>query len=102
MQPSLMVAEHFKNVCVYEQVVHGRTLSKYPLLVFCSGSQLITVQLLKDLIATVTHLGIKWQMGKEPREVNRGPAPILAVLAVSCIAQFLPFLLYCLVQNPVH
>lgn len=34
MQPSLMVAEHFKNVCVYEQVVHGRTLSKYPLLVF--------------------------------------------------------------------
>lgn len=66
MQPSLVVAEHFKNECVYEQVVRGRALSKYPLLVFCSVSQLITVQLLKDLIATVMHLGIKWQMGKEP------------------------------------
>lgn len=43
-------------------------------------SQLITVQLLKDLIATVMHLGIKWQMGKEPREMHRGAAQILAVL----------------------
>lgn len=62
-------------------------------------SQLIIIQLLIDLIAVVMHLGIRWQMGEEPPEGNRGPSQPLAVLLVHCVARFCPFLLHDLVRN---
>lgn len=62
-------------------------------------SQFTIIQLLADLTAMVVHLGIRWRMGEEPPEGNRGPSQSLAVLLVHRVAQLRSFLLHDLVQS---